>query len=433
MDSAISSALPTSSGADNLSLRIDLLVRLWASAHRDAGAAQGENQLHQTELLALIEDVAASRKATVLKSSDLIYISGFSHIGNALAAARQIELAAQGFRRRNPSVPVAVSIGIDAQQHAAANMPGADFDPPRELVSLLRMSRPAQILLTHDLYQQISGYVGIPLKPFPLRFGVHEYLWMDEDQLEVLKSEPHLTLAVITKEEPASGQTPSQTVSPVVEPAITPQPFGEPMPSRHLGRSTQLSEVALTSRWDSLLRSPRVWLMAGVPLLVIAVIVGVIVSRSPSHPPAASPSGSSSGAAEPASSGTPASSHSGVPSPTNPAPIPPATTAANSTTSVHKPPSATPKKHLSQKEANPPASTPAPESTPPAAERTAPPSERPASCSQADVASLLRFAKVNRANGNLDDATRQLKGVLQCEPNNVDALNELARIRAHPE
>ncbi len=286
MDSVTSSASPTHgpdpSGVTNVALKIDMLVRPWASSQQNSQSSNTDIWDPQPGLLALIEDVVGVRRGTLVPANDLICVSGFQQASEALVAARQIQIAVQGFRRRHPATPVAVSIAIDASTLADDGAAGSDgADAPHELVSLLRISKPAQILLTHDLCQQISGSPGTPLKPFPGRFGVHEYLWIGEDQLQVLASEPQLTLAVITRETPIQHATPA----PLPPSGASSATFSAP-PAGHLGRSTPLSELSLASRGG--LRSPRVWLMVGVPLVVVAIIVGIVLSRGSSHSTAGS-------------------------------------------------------------------------------------------------------------------------------------------------
>jgi hypothetical protein len=54
------------------------------------------------------------------------------------------------------------------------------------------------MLLTHDMFRQISNISRVPLKSFPGRFGVYEYLWTAEDKLDLLDSEPQLTFSVLS-------------------------------------------------------------------------------------------------------------------------------------------------------------------------------------------------------------------------------------------
>ena len=420
MDSVISSASPTRgpdfSEAVDASLKIDMLVRPWTSSQRDFNASDtGESNL-QPGLLALIEDVVAARRATLLLVKDLIYISGFQQPAEAAVAARQIQTAVQGFRRRHSATPVAVSIAIDASRSSSENGDATSSDaaePSHELISLLRISKPAQILMTHDALQQLSGSAGLPLKPFPGRFGVQEYFWTSEDQLEVLKSEPQLTLAIITRETtvPVSAPLPADAVSAT---------FSAPEPPIHLGRSTRFSELALASRGASLLRSPRVWGMVGVPVVVVALIVGFIVSRGPSHPPAASSRPSISGNAPRV---VPATSPASVPSDST-ATTPPAPKVPGKTMSRPSPTQAAaanggpPSKSKTQSR---------PAVTAPAAASVVPPAQTAPCLERGDPAALYSLAEQNRLRGDYSDAERNFRDLLDCAPNYPQARDGLER------
>ncbi len=429
MDSVTSSASPTHgpdpSGVTNVSLKIDMLVRPWASSQQDSQSSNTDIWDPQPGLLALIEDVVGVRRGMLVLANDLIYVSGFQQASEALVAARQIQIAIQGFRRRHPATPVAVSIAIDASQSAASEEGAAGSggaDAPHELVSLLRISKPAQILLTHDVCQQISGSPGTPLKPFPGRFGVQEYLWIGEDQLQVLESEPQLTLAVITRETPVQHPTPA----PLPPPGASSATFSAP-PTGHLGRSTPLSELSLASRGG--LRSPRVWLMVGVPVTVVAIIVGIVLSRGSSHSTAGSTPAiqkAAPGSASPAVSAPPAS-----------APV----TAAPAT---HKPASESPRAEIATVKKAAPKSEPPAQSkkeartseTPAAAPAPQPPQSTPC-MDRASLTQRYNLAEQNRQRGHYAAAERLLREVLACDPGNADARSLLDRTleaeKIHPE
>ncbi|MFP5230393.1 MAG: hypothetical protein ACLGXA_22485 [Acidobacteriota bacterium] len=418
MDSVTSSALPThgpdTSGTVDSALKIDMLVRPWLAPHREPHGSEGAWS-PQTGLLALVEDIVAARRATFLLAEDLVYISGFRQAAEAVVAARQIQIAVQGFRRRHPDTPVAVSIGIDASRPSVPQAE-AGAEPPHELVSLLRISKPAQVLLTHDAFQQVSDSAGLPLKAFPGRFGVQEYFWVGEDQLEVLKSEPQLTLAVIPREAPAPTPNSTQTPAAAIVSSAT---LSVPDSPTHLGRSTPQSEQALGSRGASLLRSPRIWLIAGVPLLVVALIVGILLSRGPSHAPAAD-SQAKTPAASPAAQTAPA------PAPSMPVAEKPVSRPASSPTAAAKTPVAPKSKR--QPRAADAAAVPAP--VVPAAPSTP--------CVQrTDPAMLYSLAEQNRQRGHYADAEREFRDLLACNPDYPNARDHLDRTiqaeKLHPQ
>lgn len=428
MDSVTSSASPTHgpdpSGVTNVALKIDMLVRPWASSQQDSQSSNTDIWDPQPGLLALIEDVVGVRRGTLVLANDLIYVSGFQQASEALVAARQIQIAVQGFRRRHPATPVAVSIAIDASKLAEVSGAGSDgADAPHELVSLLRISKPAQILLTHDVCQQISGSLGTPLKPFPGRFGVHEYLWIAEDQLQVLESEPQLTLAVMTRETPIQHATPA----PLPPSGASSATFSAP-PTAHLGRSTPQSEISLASRGG--LRSPRVWLMVGVPVVVVAIIVGIVLSRGSSHSTAGSTPASQKAAP---GSASPAVT---VPSASAPAaPVPASRTPASEPprTEMAKVKKAAPK---NEKPAQSKKQPRAADTTPAAAPAPQPAPSTPC-MDHASLTQRYNLAEQNRQRGHYNAAERLFREVLACDPSNADARNGLERTleaeKIHPE
>lgn len=397
-----------------------MVLRLWAANPKESESGQDDNWTPRPGLLALVEDIVGSKNGVVLTAQDQIYVSGFQRPADALVVSRQVQIGVQGFRRGHPGVPLAVSIAIDAAaakgtttgvvspavrdaDSAGASKPDASVEPPHELVSLLKISKPAQILLTHDLFQLIANSAGVPLKPFPSRFGVHEYLWTAEDQLDLLKSEPQLTLAVLPSASSAKPQAkePSRPESK----ARTDAPVHAP-----LGRSTPQSWLDGTAGWSNLLRSPRVLVMAGVPLLVVIVlvIVGIYVARGPSR--------------QTAKPSTPLSDQSRPPAPSNApavsAPLP--SVASPSVTTPSSPVSPAPEPKVSRSKKGPRTAN----SAPAAAVVPAPPSD----C-QSDIAKMNELANQSFERKDYTDAERRYLKVLQCDSRNATATSGLERTR----
>jgi hypothetical protein len=203
-----------------------MLFRFWGGNGRGAEAGDGgtvsspgrQAAGHHPGLLALIEDAVASKQGISHAAAEYLYILRLKRPADALVVSRQVQLGLEGFRARHGGGPVAVSIAIHAGGEGAgeSKMQGDAAiaqEPPHDLVTLLKLAKPAQILLTHDLCEQVTAFKGLPLRSFPARFGVYEYLWAAEEKLELLQSEPQLTLAALpaaapptekpTKEKPA--------------------------------------------------------------------------------------------------------------------------------------------------------------------------------------------------------------------------------------
>ena len=223
----MSASLSTRSGVSNsddsgikpVPCRTEILFRVWTDGvqHKklpSPGEASGE----QSGIVAFLEDVVASRKGALVPTEENMYVSILENASQALVVARQVQLGMQDFQKRSRIQPIAVSIAMDAiaaasgSQSAEANASAVSQDAPRisprprveashDLLTLIRMSRPAQILLTHELFQKASLFRGLPLKTFQGRFGVFEYLWTAEEKLLELEGDP----TRFSELEPGSG------------------------------------------------------------------------------------------------------------------------------------------------------------------------------------------------------------------------------------
>ena len=209
----------------------------------------------------MIEDALAARKATLSAGGEQLSVAGLKRPADALAVSRQIQLLLQGFRSQSRGEPVGLSIAIDSQTTSANvdRLPGAstkvspglddhDAQPSHDLLSLLKISKPAQILVTHEMSQEIGAYKGLPLRSFPGRFGVSEYLWTSAEDLALLQSEPQLTLATVPDppQKPAAADPPQMPEPDHQTPA---DEVSSPFPIRPL----KIFEPAGSTSW----RDPR--------------------------------------------------------------------------------------------------------------------------------------------------------------------------------
>ena len=408
MDSQPSSTLsgfsPGVRPAQNLNVQIEMVFRFWGTNSKGTEGTSEHALASHSGVLALIEDAVAAKNGVFLAARDQLYVSGLKHPSDALVVSRQVQLGLQGFRGRHGSVPVAVSIAIDAgsaDRPAAASESGDTAasttavhrapEPPHDLVTLLKLSKPAQILLTHDLCQQVAGTKGLPLKSFPGRFGVYEYLWASEEKLDLLQSEPQLTLAAL----PAS-QEPARSASPVAAGEPT-KSFDLPKASDEIVREGRNAfqlpgGIGASGIWTS-----RNLLVAGLGVVALcaAIAVGVHLAHGPvvsSAPPAAS---------APAQA-TPASTSSPTAVPEQPAPARPVPA-----TKLH---AASTPTHAARQSANQAAS---------AAAGT--PAPAPACSLGMDAGRLVRLAEQARGRGDYSNAVRIFREVLACDPNNAAA------------
>jgi hypothetical protein len=198
-------------------LKIEMVFRLWS---RDGSFDSPENNsfIQYPGILALIEDVATAQRATVVAAGEQLSLAGLTRPADALLVSRQIQLGLQGFRSKNVAQPIGLSIAINSCRPlsdggtTAAEDEDRETQPSHDLVTLLKIAKPAQVLVAHDLSEQIENYKGLPLRSFPGRFGVSEYLWTSPERLDVLQSESQLTLAMV----PGLPKKPVSAPEPVV-------------------------------------------------------------------------------------------------------------------------------------------------------------------------------------------------------------------------
>jgi hypothetical protein len=411
--STLSGFLPGRPSAKNSPATIEMVFRFWCPNARAAEPAGSENaSASNAGILALIEDAVASKRGIFRSSSDQVYVSGLQQPADALVVSRQVQLGLQGFRGKRGNGPVAVSIAIDAsgadrvpagaESAGDAAAPATSNTPSHDLVTLLKLSKPAQVLLTHDLCQQMAEVKGLPLKSFPGRFGVYEYLWTAEDKLDLLQSEPQLTLTALPL--PAAAAK-TESVSAVAASGTT-KAFEPP---RNLAKAgpTEPSPAEMVQEAPSAFQMPRALIFGAVGLVVFgaAIAVGVHLSHGSGSAPAvpAAPVSSPQPSLAAASPSTP------VAQPTPPAPAPRAIERTHAA-------------------AKPSPQTARPAETKPAAETEVKtvPAPQPASPSctlPAPAARLVALAEQSRGHGDYANAARIYREVLACEPNN-DAAKE---------
>jgi hypothetical protein len=404
--------------------KIEMVFRFWGANGRSAET--GENASihplgHHPGVLAMIEDAVASKRGVFVSSPEFLYVSRLERPADALVISRQVQLGLEGFRTRHGSGPVAISIAIDAgggerpssaeaKEPADRSLTGQDpadqasmgqsqasmgqgQEPPHDLVTLLKLSKPAQILLTHDLCRQMAALKGLPLRSFPARFGVYEYLWTAEDKLDLLQSEPQLTLTALPMAAPAKDKNGA--------PAATTKSFEAPATS-----------AADTDRPSGAKRElPRAYILGGAGLAAVIVLaaIGIHLAQKPAVGPAqnATPAVNAAPIAQPAAAG-PAVPAQAVPAQASPAaavPVSPAPTKPH----AGKPPAAKPIANPAQQEAKAPAA--------PGADCTL----------GADVSRYVGLAEQARGRGDYANAARIFREVLACDPNNAAAREGLAK------
>jgi hypothetical protein len=402
-----------------------MIFRLWAPAKDPESRNPGQRAAQHAGVLALIEDIVASKRGVFQATVDPMCVSGLTRPTDALVISRQIQLGIQGFRGRTGAYPVAVSIAIDAGANGAFTaQPGKNADdklagsppvpagkspePSHDLLTLLKLAKPAQILVTHDAWQRVANLKGLPLKSFPGRFGVYEYLWTAEEKHDLMQSEPQLTLAVLPAALPNASESTRAKDTPTLAIAAASAP------------ETAHAEAPATSTADDEregFRLPRPAWVAGLSVIAAGLIalaaLGIshlFSSRTPeSNAPASIQQPSLS---PPATPNAPANSTA---SPAPPAASPvsgrktPVASASQPKTAKPKP--GKPALAIQQTETPPPAPSP--------------------QCAFAgDTARLAGLGEQNRERGDYANAERIFRQVLACDPNNAVAREGLNRTLA---
>ncbi len=412
---AFSELLPEAAPA----VRVEMVFRLWAPTKDPESRGPGQSVAQHPGILALIEDAVASKRGVFQCTNGQLFVSGLNKPTDALVISRQIQLGLQGFRGQTGAHPVAVSIAIDAGANGASTAPpetGADArlaDPPssvpagkapepsHDLLTLLRLAKPAQILITHDAWRRIAKFKGLPLKPFPGRFGVYEYLWTAEEKLDLFQSEPQLTLAVLPAAlPPPSGSTRAKDAP---TPAIAAGAMPETPEADERGSGTA------EPKRDGF-RLPRPALIAGVSVVAACVIAFAALRISHISSSRSPQSNAPVSIQEPAQPATP-------------------NAPGNSTANRAQPaaPSALSRKTLAASTAQ--AKTPKPKPGKPvtAAQETPAPAPAPQCAFAGDLTRLASLAEQYRERGNYTNAERIFRQVLACDPNNVAAREGLNR------
>ncbi len=384
-----------------------MVFRFWCGNAKGAEAGNEQTPASDPGVLALIEDAVTSKHGVFLTARDQLYVSGLKQPSDALVISRQVQLGLQGFRRHYGSRPVAVSIAIDANsgsRSTAAQETGDSRastttahcvpEPPHDLVTLLKLSKPAQILLTHDLCERMAGTKGLPLKSFPGRFGVYEYLWTSEEKLDLLQSEPQLTLAALP-----AAQTPRPATGKhgeTAEAGGTTKSLNLPKTPDGMvqeGRSAfQQSEAGASG-----ILAPRNLIFAGLGVAAIGAAIAVGVHLA--HRPVA---GSAPAVVTAPGQATPASTNSAVPA--EPPVVRP--------TPIAKPHAGSTSGHAVRQSANQALST---------AEQTPAAAPAPGCTMGMDASRLAGLGEQARGRGDYANAVRIFREALACDPNNAAA------------
>lgn len=403
--------------ASSTPVKVEMVLRIWSPSFREADAAPDGPPLPQhAGLLAFIEDVVATRQGQLKATRSQLSIWGLTKPADALVVARRIQLGLQGFRSKPGTEPVAVSIAIDSSSHGAVAAPAAQtpangasdpaapppaVEPSHDLLTLLKLSKPAQVLVTHDLCQRSTTVKCLPMKSFPARFGIYEYLWTSQDKLELLEAEPQLTLVSLPAAPPATVET---------KPAVQPDRPAAAEPGAEAAGAEQ-PPAKMVFDWRAALHSPRVAVFGALIVVVAAIasFVGYRLTHEPVVPAVLVAPNSAPGTSHAANPGSQPASQSTTQQAGSSSAGQSATPAAAQTSDSNAKPAAPSKHSKDQRVATKPSA--------PTAECNLPGS----------VSNSLDLAEQARGGGDYSRAIRLFNQVLACDPNNSRAKTGLER------
>lgn len=406
------------SGIGAASCKTEILFRVWTrgAQHKKLSSPNEGNGQQHTGAIALIEDVVASRRGVLVSTDENLYVSVLANPSQALVVARQVQLGMEEFKKKSRIQPIAISIAIDAgvqgtqsTRTSFSSLPESEAENPaapkvqasHDLLTLIRMSKPAQILLTHELFQRASLFKGLPLKAFQGRFGVFEYLWTEEEKL--LEFEQELPRFVDTEEHQSE-----QTDEIELHGLRSYGSFEGSERAANLLSGSEKANLRTEKFW-------RPWSVAAAATLILLLMVGGIAMRMKK-------TNSETLTAPVVKTVSPVpqspSAHSNLNSATGP---------ALRSTIPHAKPAKTTEKMQTISQSNSKAiSSPSHSSEKAIVESTPPtPCSLPGS-----MDGYLRRAEDYRGRGDYKSADRLFSEILDCEPNNEQARVGLAHTRA---
>ena len=378
--------------ADEDRLELVLHLQQSRSTHSpDAAAARARAQV-------LIKDILGTRLGVEAEADGENYLRahGFTDLGKALAASRALQHAFEGFRTAGSAGRPNISLVLDSFSEEDGHTSYAS--PSVEQKDLLRLAKSSQVLITQALYDRIGPCQPLALRSFPPRAGVYEFLWTSVERLDELRAEAESVPALV---EPTSTPSAQETIiqRPAVEapPLTSRYPLPPPVPEptyTSLDRGAVAEEpTPRRSHWPVIAISAAATILVSVGLVIGPRYFGTWhPTTSVPKPSAAIPEETqkSTGSAE---SPTPS---------TTPPPPPDLTPATDPEAKVQVPPP--PISHAPKKQ---PDGGQCPFSIP----------------------NALHYAGKYRDQRRYEEAEDEYKRILDCDRNNSEARDGLARTR----
>jgi hypothetical protein len=173
-------------------------------------------------LIYLITDLICAGSGSPVETSDSVLIAQFEHSGQAYRTAKRLQWALFEFCQRRPDECLgAAAILYDAMD------PASRQEGPRQLSTLLQRTRPAQILATTTVSDQLQEMPGLQLRSLTSmqvsrgewQGGAQEVLWTKASSLEQIQERlKEIARAAIQNQELTAREEPApQRAMPVFE------------------------------------------------------------------------------------------------------------------------------------------------------------------------------------------------------------------------
>jgi len=439
-------------GSDSASAPTDVTIRLWGP---DWSGLPGSLTWKTDSVFGyMIADLVSASHGRLAEESPTAMAAHFDSSGQALVAAKRIQMSILDFVACRPGNGVAILI------HQPGG-PGANFSLVQET---LRLAKPGQILVSEDVSRRLRDVSGIEVLPVsPLtgaagQWGLAELVWTTPESLAGLQAsvvdgaaslresqQVGATMIVNTPVPSAEREAKPPAAPPVTGPGDfvykrssdsalqrTPtaqQPTADLVPRSDNARGLQsnsLTHDSLTQELDELEQRPFLTRTRVIVGLVAVVLVGALCAvlylpTNENKVRVRAPENHDTG------SGTvdskPATVH---PEPVHPQPQPKPPEAQAKAPKVIAPPP-TPAKPTAETRAK----NRKDNAVQPQAQAPAPPPqvvEEFGGLSQNDVPTLLKLARDDAGAGRYDKARSEFKKILQLQPNNQDAKDGLRRL-----
>jgi hypothetical protein len=380
-----------------------LSVRLWTA---DAATAPDPQFWSgASPAIWLVSDLITASDGVPAATHDRVLVASFTNVHAALAAARRIQWAIQGFSETPGLQGTAVAILVQSTEAT----PGQGDD--EAFLRPLEQAAQGQILLTEETCLLLDDLPGFSLQATTGN-AVRELLWRAPES-ESERSHDEASLAQLIQQHPVEEHI---DISIPAEPEAAPAP--EP--------ARQVDRIAIPP--SSLTRGKSPLLIGGVCAVVLILAVAVFIGRSskPSQPAAAT------------SAATDTTKAAAV--------APSGTTVTDTPSTAAKPPeqpqvkepgkkeTAKEKREREKREKKEAAESKnsAAAITPPKIKDEERPPERPTrDCDYdlSDIPGVLDGAESALARGKYSDAARQFRAALACEPHNGRAQSGLERVK----